>query len=289
MVDNYSFFISRSCPICSSGRCRKVFEVAADPFFAKRLGLTTASVVQCETCRTRYTNPVLRPEFDALQYLESEGYNQPVISSPELLCWEDQIICCREIVSHAPGKNTKLLDVGCGEGGLVYLCQKIDLDAHGIELNKNAVYRATQTGIRNITCDKLEDVESSSFDIITAIHVLEHLHDCREFAAQSARVLKTQGLVVIAVPNYFAFQSRFKQKSYWNAPFQHMNGLTSWSLDHLFRDFGFQRIPVQSSFAKKAEGISFKSRLSMVLTKVLGNSFNLFPTKLICMYHKIFL
>ena len=52
---------------------------------------------------------------------------------------------------------------------------------------------------------KLED---HSFDVITMWHVLEHVHDLHGTLDQVQRILKQDGMLIVAVPNHTSFDAR---------------------------------------------------------------------------------
>lgn len=278
------YYMHRCCPVCSGEDAKLLFTTPPDPYFAKRFRMDDAKIVKCLSCGMKFTNPILNEEMNNLQYLDGGGYNKPVRKTATELIWDDQAIVYYELAACGMDlKRKRILDVGCGNGGFVYLCQKNGIDAHGTDIRENAVKQAAELGIKNISNKNFQQIESNSFDVISSIHVLEHLEDCREFLMEFSRILRPQGLVVVILPNYFSFTWRLKEKKYWNAPFQHMNGFTVQSLDQLFLQNNFRKMPLRGKHLNK-EHLSVRSQASMLITKSLGNLLNLFPTKLLCLY-----
>jgi predicted SAM-dependent methyltransferase len=75
-------------------------------------------------------------------------------------------------------------------------------------------------------------------------HVLEHIHDLHGYMAQIARLLKPNGTVIIAVPNYSSKDASHYQ-SYWAAydvP-RHLYHFTPRSIGHLA---GLHKMTVQA-------------------------------------------
>jgi len=246
-----------------------------------RKDIDDAKIVKCKKCGMKYTNPILEPEIEKLLY--TQGYQLPLTKNPDDLIWGDQLICLTELLAHNNNQG-KVLDVGCGEGGFVYLCQQKGINAAGIELRENAVENAANLGIKNITNEDIRDLDSNCFDFVTVQHVIEHLNDTREFVKNINRILTLNGIALIVVPNYFSFQWRLKEKKYWANPYEHMNGFTVKDLDKLFNEFNFKRIPLKANYLNSP--LNRKSKVSMILTKFLGNIFGLYPTKLLCLYLK---
>lgn len=97
----------------------------------------------------------------------------------------------------------KWLDVGCGLGYLVKEAEEEGIDAYGIEISEHALSNAVikgkiiQASITNIP------FSNESFDVVSAIDVLEHIHPREVLKAVSEiyRVLKPGGLLIITTPN----------------------------------------------------------------------------------------
>jgi ubiquinone/menaquinone biosynthesis C-methylase UbiE len=98
----------------------------------------------------------------------------------------------------------KMLDVGAGEGSLLYQASKLNLaqKLYGVEISSSGV-----EAIKNKNIPNLENVcvfngyqipyDDKYFDIVTAIHVLEHVEHERIFLKELKRVGKN---VIIEVP-----------------------------------------------------------------------------------------
>jgi 2-polyprenyl-3-methyl-5-hydroxy-6-metoxy-1,4-benzoquinol methylase len=96
-----------------------------------------------------------------------------------------------------------LLDVGCGEGTFLKLAQKNGWQITGTELSSYAAKYAANILGKDIFCGELPDAKFSenSFDIVTMWHVLEHVGDPKTYLKEAHRILKPNGLLVVAVPN----------------------------------------------------------------------------------------
>ena len=56
--------------------------------------------------------------------------------------------------------------------------------------------------------DRLFTLEPDRFDAITMWHVLEHVHDLHGYFTRFYQLLKQQGRLVIAVPNYSSYDAK---------------------------------------------------------------------------------
>lgn len=267
--------INRPCPVCLEYNYTNKYELPAEAFFRERYSLNIATVVECKVCHLRFTNPIPVDQVIKSRYTdELSSYNTGNYDSPEKLYWEDHKICIKELMSHLNNCNDSILDVGCGRGGFVYLCQKNNYVATGVDINQRNIEIGTSLGVNNLHTKDINEVSDSSYHVVTAIHVLEHLTNCNYFIAEFKRIVKHEGIVLVMVPNEHSFKCLLDYKRYWKAPYEHINGFNSRSLDFLFNQFGFKRIKLKASY----------SDYSMLLTKYCGNLLNVFPTKLLSIY-----
>lgn len=110
----------------------------------------------------------------------------------------------------------KLLDIGCGTGDFIQFAQKKGLKVFGIEPNQKAIEIAkNKIGREGEFFDELSDTDET-FDIITLWHVLEHIPDLNRTLIEIKSKLKSEGELIIAVPNYKSFDAKFYQ-SFWAA------------------------------------------------------------------------
>lgn len=110
----------------------------------------------------------------------------------------------------------KLLDIGCGTGDFLQFAQKKGLKVFGIEPNQKAIEIAkNKIGREGEFFDELSDTDET-FDSITLWHVLEHIPDLNRTLIEIKSKLKSEGELIIAVPNYKSFDAKFYQ-SFWAA------------------------------------------------------------------------
>ena len=88
---------------------------------------------------------------------------------------------------------------------------------------------------------KLILLSAGSFDVITLWHVLEHVHDLHGYLASFHRLLKHDGVLVIAVPNYTSYDAKV-YKDVWAAydvP-RHLYHFSPKSMEILLKTHGFK-------------------------------------------------
>ena len=93
------------------------------------------------------------------------------------------------------------LDIGCGLGTMVHAAQFMGMEAWGVEPNPRAVAQGGKQCGANLICDFFPTNRlQQRFDIITILHVLEHLKTPRELLEQAVKTLDPGGLLFISVP-----------------------------------------------------------------------------------------
>jgi 2-polyprenyl-3-methyl-5-hydroxy-6-metoxy-1,4-benzoquinol methylase len=120
------------------------------------------------------------------------------------------------INSFSKQKGT-LLDVGCGTGDFLEFSKQKGWRVVGIEPNDEARAIANKKTNNSVyKTNHLLNLENHSLDIITLWHVLEHLPNLEEHIAEFKRLLKPNGTLIIAVPNYKSYDAKI-YKTYWAA------------------------------------------------------------------------
>ena len=105
----------------------------------------------------------------------------------------------------------------------------------GVEPNQKARELAQEKGI-SLEQD-LKDVKDKLFDVITMWHVLEHCSKLRRNNSRVEALLKPNGILIIAVPNFYSFDAAY-YKNFWAAfdvP-RHLWHFSKASMNKLFSD-----------------------------------------------------
>jgi SAM-dependent methyltransferase len=95
------------------------------------------------------------------------------------------------------------VDAGCGTGRNMHLLSRHSDCVVGFDLSKVAVELAGAEGLR-VACADCEalPLPDSSADLLSALDVLEHTDDDMHVLNEFRRVLKDNGLLLLAVPAY---------------------------------------------------------------------------------------
>jgi SAM-dependent methyltransferase len=98
--------------------------------------------------------------------------------------------------------NPKFLDVGCGTGANLEMLAQFG-EAEGVDVSDEALEfcRAKGLNVHKGLAEKLP-FEDGSFDVVTALDVVEHLDDDAAGLREMHRVLKKDGKTLIFVPAF---------------------------------------------------------------------------------------
>ena len=117
------------------------------------------------------------------------------------------------INSCSPNKG-KLLDIGAGTGDFLLTAKEKGWITIGIEPSEKAKATAVKKGVE--FSSSTEELESHTFDVITMWHVLEHVPNLENQIKELKRLVKPNGTIIIAVPNFKSFDAKYYGK-FWAA------------------------------------------------------------------------
>lgn len=229
------------CPVCSSSAIQAAIK-ATDHTVSGEL----FPIWECTDCTLRFTQDVPDPAGIAAYY-KSENYishtntNKGFINKLYQRVRKITLRQKRNLVKKATGlKSGTLLDVGSGTGAFVHVMKNGGWQVSGIEPDAGA----RETALDSFQTELLDagvffDLAASKFDVITLWHVLEHVHDLHGYINQLKKIVKPQGRIFIAVPNYTSKDAHI-YKEYWAAydvP-RHLYHFSPASMKHLMGKHG---------------------------------------------------
>jgi 2-polyprenyl-3-methyl-5-hydroxy-6-metoxy-1,4-benzoquinol methylase len=165
-----------------------------------------------------------QPDLDKLQdYYKSEDYISHTDSKRNLFEKAYHIVRKYalnkklQLINSFGFDSKSLLDIGCGTGDFLQTAQKNNWTVTGIEPNelaRDVANKKTKDSV--FDTNQLLEFNSHSFDVITLWHVLEHLPNLEEQTRNLKKLLKPNGVLIIAVPNYKSFDAHY-YKQFWAA------------------------------------------------------------------------
>lgn len=178
------------CYVCSSSELHKKFSILLfDGPYLRDKDATLRVIYECERC-----GHLSGDSYDPQRYADyyaslSDDYH----SSHDL----DQSRYKR-ILEILPKLSTmRVLDIGCGTGTFLAMLPP-EVKRFGIEPSKAAAEQAHAKGIRIVSYDDLLRPElRSTFDLVTAVDVVEHTADLEELRRYISAALRPGGTVII--------------------------------------------------------------------------------------------
>ena len=155
----------------------------------------------------------------------------------------------------------KILDIGAGTGDFLAFVKQNGWQTIGVEPSQKAKEIATKKGVEFV--NETSELENQSFDIITMWHVLEHVPDLEKQIQELKRLLKPNGTLIVAVPNFKSFDANH-YKEFWAA------------YDVPIHFWHFSKTAIKSLFQKQ----------NMKLEKVLPMKFDAFYVSLLSEKYK---
>jgi 2-polyprenyl-3-methyl-5-hydroxy-6-metoxy-1,4-benzoquinol methylase len=122
---------------------------------------------------------------------------------------ESRLRKCASLIEALPAG--RLLDIGCAQGDWALLWQNRGWQSAGIDVNRENVAAATSAGVESHVCDLNTDTipfPDSTFDLIFAGEVIEHLIDTDGFVSELRRCCKSGGHALLTTPNLASFENR---------------------------------------------------------------------------------
>jgi SAM-dependent methyltransferase len=98
-------------------------------------------------------------------------------------------------------EGRRILDVGCGTGTMLsYLADYGK--AQGVDIDEEAIGYCRERGLTDVRLGSAETLpfEDGSFDLVTALDVVEHLDDDMAALREFRRVLQPGGTLLVTVP-----------------------------------------------------------------------------------------
>jgi SAM-dependent methyltransferase len=106
---------------------------------------------------------------------------------------------CRRVTDRRP----RILDVGCGTGANLLMLSQYG-DAEGVDVSEDALAFCRERGLANVKLGAGEKLpyDDATFDLVTALDVVEHMDDDLAGLREMRRVLRPGGLVLLFVPTF---------------------------------------------------------------------------------------
>jgi len=249
--------LSRRCPLCGFEQGQVLTHISLMPVEGESLP-SDFDVCLCKACGFCFDDmAATQNSFDDYykttgKYAQANTGGSGGISDADMKRWSHVI----RILSAHVTKKQRIVDVGCGKGGLL-----LALRAEGFS---NVVGIEPSSGCREalsrqaVVCyPDLSDclAEETPFDCVICSQVLEHIFALGEFLNGVGRLIGKKGVIYVEVPNAAGYADCFHAPFYYFDR-EHINHFTQGSLDNLFAEV-LQGLPLfrEEACAEPVSGV----------------------------------
>ena len=255
------------CAVCGSDSFNHYLETE-DYFFTKE----KFNLSKCKSCGFVFTNPLplvseIGKYYETEKYFshntENKGIFSRIYSQVRNLNLKNKYNIIEKYKL-----SGRLLDIGCGTGEFLNFGLRKSWKVKGIEPNANArEFATTNYGIEIGDENDLNEMDGSLFDVVTMWHVLEHVYNLNERMLTISKILKNDGIAIIALPMIDSPDS-IKFGKYWA-------GLDVPRHLHHFSSASFEKLATKNNFKviDKYPMIFDSFYVSWLSRQAKGNSF----------------
>lgn len=232
-------------------------------------------IIRCKNCGLVYSNPTIPREEILNAYSDSlvggflEEKDNLELSAHRYLKRIEKYI--------SPGR---LLDIGCSAGFLIDSARKRGWDVYGVEPCKLAADFGRSELALNILNKSYsqDDFPPDYFDLITAIHVIDHVYSPALFLQGIFYNLRKKGAVFIVTHDIQSYLARALGEKFPPIDIQHTYFFSRYTLRHLLEKVGFKILEINQaritySLRYYLEALKFVSPTSYDMINYLVNLF----------------
>jgi 2-polyprenyl-3-methyl-5-hydroxy-6-metoxy-1,4-benzoquinol methylase len=148
------------------------------------------------------TSKEIRKESEYLKALHKEGQS-----------WIVKEGHAREYIRENISKDANILDVGVGNGTFLLELSNLGFNnLFGVDIDDYRLPKAKDLiNLKPVDLNRENfPFEDNTFDVITALQVMEHLENPFHLAREAHRLLKPDGIFILAIPHEFNIWSRIR-------------------------------------------------------------------------------
>lgn len=252
----------RACVVCETNE-----------FAQQYCHLQGQDYLRCDNCGLVYVDRLLKPEelYKAYSGNSFKSLRRKLIAPIRKFNWsksfDKSMRRARGIFEFgqkqvtAGGEKRRYMDIGCNKGFLLATAHEHGWDVYGIELVRELIRPFINSYPQykdHVFSERFEDakenVEKESFDLITAIDVVEHFEDVIGDLQGIYNLIKPGGVFLIQTPDT-ACERADQEKCDWGAlkPLEHLHVFNCENFTSLAKRAGFTEIKCFAPF-EEADG-----------------------------------
>jgi len=179
-------------------------------------------------------------------------------------------------------KISRILDVGCGYGYFLKICDEYGLSTYGIDVSKYALIKAKLNTKAILIQQSVEDpfpFPDMFFDVVVAFDFIDHLIHPVKFLQETYRVLKRSGVLIIECENSHSLSATIFTKNWIGyADKTHVNLFSLKTVKDLLMKAEFTRIRLET------RGLPYHPKMRPLRTSVTRKNFVAITAKMYKMF-----
>jgi len=144
-----------------------------------------------------------------IDYYDEEKWGEDILTKNELFDREKKSL---KLIKSLDLKQAKFLDIGSGVGFFMEHLSKIQpkLELYGVDYSNYNLKKSQRLPFKFKQCNIEDGIphKDSTFDVVYAAEIMEHLVNPDYFIDECSRLLKKNGHVIITTPNLCAWYNR---------------------------------------------------------------------------------
>ena len=229
----------KNCPLCESNNISKsVIGDCSEQFLYNPIIPSIMQWMNCQDCLHQFINGYYTNE--ALEVIFSKTTENQIVGYQ---IEQQRYVSARMIEKIIPFKSYGTwLDVGFGNGSLLFTADEYGFEPIGVDLRKDGVSALQSVGIQ-AHCDLVQNIEfEKSISVVSMMDVLEHIPFPKEVLVSLHSKMDEDGCLLISMPNsecwIWKFATWQNQNPYFNT-IEHYHNFSKTRLVSLLNECGF--------------------------------------------------
>lgn len=233
------------CPVCNHSHSHKVL-LAKDCSVSKE----DFEIWECKKCSFRFTQHApgaadIGAYYSSDAYISHTDTNKGLVNKLYHIARNFTLVSKQKLVEkYSKMRKGEMLEVGAGTGFFAKKMIDAGWNVTGVEPDEHA--RKNALALNNVELKESAELfkfPEKKFDAITLWHVLEHVHDMHAYMEAFKKLMKDDGRLFIALPNYISYDAHAYAAAWaaYDVP-RHLWHFSPKSFDTLARHHGFEII-----------------------------------------------
>ncbi|MEA2939185.1 MAG: hypothetical protein QOC56_2689 [Alphaproteobacteria bacterium] len=187
------------CPLCDGSNFQRLrtADCSAHPLYHPAIS-PTMTWMRCVSCEHVFTDGYFTPQAQDLVFSKANPHQQPGSEMEQQRTVSGFIV--DRVSQYAP--DGVWLDVGFGNGSLLFTAQEWGFTPVGVDLRRSCVETLAGFGVEAHCVDVTQWDQAGRFSVVSLADVLEHMPYPKRALAAVKRLLKQDGILFLSMPSY---------------------------------------------------------------------------------------